>query len=53
MMFACEGALLNLRTVLFSLAIGNVDVHGASVSLLGLPRLLLQLLRDDDEGRQE
>ena len=48
-MFACEGALLSLRTVLFSLCKGSVDVH-VSVSLR-LPRLLLLLC--DEEGRQE
>ena len=50
-MFACEGARLSLRTVLFSLGNGSVDVH-ASVSLR-LPRLLLLLLLCDEEGRQE
>jgi len=49
-MLACEGARLSLRTVLFSLGKGNVDVH-VSVSLR-LPRLLLLLLCDE-EGRQE
>ena len=57
-MLTCEGALLSLRTVLFSLAMdvdtalasGSVDVH-ASFSLL-LPLLLL-LLCWEVEGRQE
>ena len=52
MMFACDGALLSLRTVLFSLASGSVDVH-ASFSLLLPLLLLLLLLLWDDEGRQE
>ena len=59
-MLTCEGALLSLRTVLFSLAMdvdtalasGSVDVH-ASFSLLLPLLLLLLLLCWEVEGRQE